>query len=191
MQLQFTILDPSVHLCECGCGNPTNFYRGVARRFLRHHNGRCPLPLEDRFWAKVSQKGPVPEGYPSPGNCWLWTGRPNRDGYGHIQNSPKPEGRTLLVHRLSYQLQRGPIVDGLQIDHLCRNHACVNPLHLEVVTARTNILRGNNPTAINARKTECPRGHPLSGDNLYITPTGGRSCRLCRYRYRKIQDHHA
>jgi hypothetical protein len=69
----------------------------------------------------------------------------------------------------------------LQIDHLCRVRHCVNPAHMEPVTPRENILRSPVAlAAINARKTHCPQGHPLSGANLYRTPQGFRACRECR-----------
>lgn len=85
------------------------------------------------------------------------------------------------VHRLAWEEVRGPIPAGLVIDHLCRNRACYRIDHLEVVTQRENILRGEGATAVHARKTQCPQGHPYSGPNLYVEPsTGKRRCRTCR-----------
>ena len=81
----------------------------------------------------------------------------------------------------------GKVKDGLVIDHLCRHTSCVNPSHLEAVTPGENTLRGYGPTAMNARKTECVRGHSLSGDNLYVDPDGNRGCRACR-RIRESSD---
>jgi hypothetical protein len=88
------------------------------------------------------------------------------------------------AHRFAYSVLVGPIPDGLQIDHLCRNEMCVNPEHLEPVTQRINMLRGTGPQAVNAQKTHCPKGHPLSGNNVYAhtvraTGTPGRRCRTC------------
>lgn len=85
----------------------------------------------------------------------------------------------LMAHRVSYLLNRGPIPHGRQLDHLCRNTACVNPDHLEAVEPRTNYLRGTGFGAINAAKTECKNGHPLSGDNLRIGSNGERLCHIC------------
>lgn len=81
---------------------------------------------------------------------------------------------------MSHELHKGPIPEGLVIDHLCRNRGCVNPDHLEAVTQRENILRGEGLAAANARKTHCPKGHPYSGENLYVVPSSGRrQCRIC------------
>lgn len=129
---------------------------------------RKPTSIE-RFWAKVDKSG----------ECWLWTGCLNRDGYGHISDGS-------LAHRFSYEIHVGPIPDGLTIDHLCRSRACVNPDHLEPVTLRTNILRGTSPSAVNAVKTHCKNGHPFDSANTRILPEGWRRCRLCeRDRSRK------
>lgn len=89
--------------------------------------------------------------------CWGWTGSPNGNGYGHA----RVDGKTYVAHRYVYQSTVGPIPEGLQLDHLCRNRMCVNPSHLEPVTHRENVLRGQGHAAINARKTHCSCGLPL------------------------------
>lgn len=71
--------------------------------------------------------------------CWLWQGELNRNGYGRVWIN----GKRVMVHRAVWQVLRGPIADGLVLDHLCRNRGCCNPDHLEPVTARENTLRGN------------------------------------------------
>lgn len=123
---------------------------------------------EERFWLKVGKRG--------PDECWEWLSGKHSDGYGKFWL----DGRTELAHRFAYELMRGPIPDGLQIDHLCRNRACVNPSHMEIVTGEVNTLRGLSFAAQNARKTHCAHGHPLSGDNVYITSDGERVCRTCK-----------
>lgn len=120
-----------------------------------------------RFWSKVQKV--------DCGGCWMWVGAATRQGYGQIN----VQGRMAYAHRVSYEMAVGPIPVGLQIDHLCRNRRCVNPDHLEPVTRRENILRGDGITARNARKTHCAKGHSFAGDNLYVYPDGNRGCRIC------------
>ena len=107
--------------------------------------------------------------------CWLWTGSTNNYGYGTLSLF----GGFALAHRLSYELFVGSIPDGLVLDHfVCDTRACVNYEHLKPVTHQENILRGSGLAAHNARKTHCPEGHPLSGDNLRVYG-GRRVCHTC------------
>lgn len=136
------------------------------------------IPTASRFWTKVDRDGPLPEFRPDLGPCWLWLGATDPRGYGML----RVDGKVRRAHRWSYEHHVGPIPEGLQIDHLCRVPACVNPAHLEPVTSRENtVVRGvTAPAAVNARKTHCPQGHPYSGDNLVTRRGGGRLCRICR-----------
>lgn len=107
---------------------------------------------------------------PEPNSgCWIWIGELS-GLYGRYRGQK--------VHRLTYEKAKGPIPDGLVIDHLCRNMSCVNPDHLEAVTQRINTLRGVGPTAKNAVKTHCSKGHELSGNNVRIL-RDRRYCQEC------------
>lgn len=123
-------------------------------------------PLAERLWAGALADGT---------GCWVWRRGLNDSGYGWIKSG----GRTRRAHRVAYELVKGPIPDGLEIDHLCRVRACINPDHLEAVTHRENQLRGKTVGAANARKTHCLRGHPYDATNTYRPPSGGRHCRGC------------
>lgn len=120
---------------------------------------------------------------PETGYCWLWTGRLNHEGYG-VFNAffPHPEAEERIkfqsAHRWAYHAYVGPIPEGYQIDHLCRVRRCANPYHLEAVTGRENLLRGNTFQAKNAAKTHCDHGHPFDEKNTGYT-SEGRRCRAC------------
>jgi hypothetical protein len=121
-----------------------------------------------------------------PSGCLVWTGCLNDSGYGLIRT----RGRNLRVHRVMWEMFEGPIPDELQIDHLCRNRACANVTHLEPVTQRENLLRGETVTARLAAVTHCPQGHEYTPENTYRTSKGTRGCRECgreRYHRNKIR----
>jgi|SRR4051794_3698549 hypothetical protein len=136
-----------------------------------------------RFWSKVDFHGPV---MPDMGTCcWQWKAYTTQQGYGQFGFA----GKICCAHRVAYELLIGPLPPWrehgrtMELDHLCRNPSCVRPLHLELVTHAVNGRRGNSGVVSGAQqraKTHCPRGHPLSGSNLYVTPRGARSCRECR-----------
>jgi len=118
---------------------------------------------------------PVPAGVVGP--CWEWLGSADEKGYGRVTIS----GVVFKVHRLAYAHLREPFPLELVIDHLCRNHLCCNPTHLEPVTSRVNTLRGESPAAKRARQTKCIAGHELAGENVYTHPKRGtRECRTCK-----------
>ena len=129
-------------------------------------------PLIERFWAKV-------EITPS---CWVWRGTRNKLGYGYLNSS----GKRTPAHRVAYNLLVGPIPEGLELDHLCRNPFCVNPEHLDVVSHLENVRRGMGFSGINFRKTHCSKGHPFDATNTYVWKRNGqRRCLACLYAGRK------
>ncbi|MES2211457.1 MAG: HNH endonuclease signature motif containing protein [Chloroflexota bacterium] len=108
-------------------------------------------------------------------SCWLWTGTVTWRGYGQLYIY----GRFQQAHRAVYEEVRGPIPDGLHLDHLCRNRACVRPDHLEPVTAGENLRRGFGASGINGRKTHCINGHEFTTENTVVYPSGTRRCKAC------------
>jgi hypothetical protein len=131
-------------------------------------------PLAERFYSGL-------EPCTDPGcSCILWGGVTNK-GYGVIKAAGRGS-RNLAVHRLAWELEKGPIPDGLTIDHVkargCRHTTCCNIAHLEPVTMRVNCLRGMSPHAINAAKTHCDHGHEFDLFNTAYRH-GLRRCRTC------------
>jgi hypothetical protein len=108
------------------------------------------------------------------GPCWLFSGAINSKGYGCLGDR--------LAHRIAYEDANGPIPEGMQIDHLCRNRTCCNPAHLEPVTLQENMRRRG------AIRTECPQGHPYDEANTRVNARGHRSCRECQKRWRRESD---
>ena len=116
--------------------------------------------------------------------CLVWSGRKSAiSGYAVMSHC----GAEYYVHRLAWEDQRSPIPKGMCIDHLCRNRACINVDHMEVVTRGENVLRGESLAAKNARSNTCIHGHAWTDENTYRRrDDGSRFCRTCsRIRMRK------
>jgi hypothetical protein len=150
------------------CARP-HVARGYCKRHyqLARRNGLGVVPQqtpEELFWSKVAKSA----------DCWLWTGAKTRDGYGQLRS----RGQGKYAHRVAYELTRGDIPAGLELDHLCRNPSCVNPDHLEPVTHRENLMRGDSPSARQARKTHCIHGHEFTEANT-LRQGSRRRCRAC------------
>lgn len=157
-----------------GCES-TAIARGLCQRcwqrWRRSHDPSIDttglITQESRFWSRVDRRGEHV--------CWVWQGSLH-DGYGYVHLKGFPAG----AHRVSWLLLKGSLpVPPLELDHICRNRACVNPNHLEPVTHRVNVLRGEGVAAQKSRQVTCLRGHPLSGENLIYRPDRGRECRTC------------
>lgn len=152
--------------CDCGgqsVAAPRDLFFGkvVACGCYRIEQISGKEPPAERFWRFVSKDAD---------GCWRWSGHRIKNGYGRFNDGE----RAWLAHRFSFVLNGGALESGKELDHLCRVRACVNPAHLEQVTRQTNIDRG-----LGAKKADCIHGHPLSGPNLYVMPSGRRQCRQC------------
>jgi hypothetical protein len=136
------------------------------------------------FWSRVARSG--------SDQCWPWTAGRLSSGYGRFHSG----GKAGRAHVLAWELAFGPVDSDKHLDHQCHNsdstclgaaaclhRRCVNPAHLELTTLVTNVMRGQSPFAVNARKTHCKRGHELTGDNVAPTSAGGRRCAVCARAY--------
>jgi hypothetical protein len=135
-------------------------------------------PPNERFWTKVDKNGPVPTYRPDLGPCWIWTGSRDAHDYGQFYAN----GSKVLAHRYAYETGVGPIPEGLEPDHLCRVHPCIRPSHLEPVTRRENLRRGQGLVASKMAQTHCEQGHEFTPDNTYLWRER-RHCRACRAKH--------
>lgn len=163
-----------------GCASDASVRGWCDKHYRRWKKHGDPLTTQlivgddaQRFWSKVDKDGPTP--CPDLGRCWIFTGGLTHDGYGQFSIA----GVMIYAHRYSYELTVGAIPGGREIDHLCRTRDCVRASHLEPVTTRENLLRGDTITAENAAKTHCKQGHEFSPVNTRIRRDGGRECRAC------------
>lgn len=168
----------SATLCQCGCGLPApiaprtdarkGWVKGEPRPWRQGHAIRAYAA--SRPYYVVEDRG-----FASP--CWIWQRALSSGGYGRMHLG----SRTLQAHRVFYERVHGPIPDGLQLDHLCRNRACINPEHLEPVTPSENGKRGLRGQ-LRTPPTHCKAGHPYTPANTRVTPKGALKCRACHRR---------
>jgi hypothetical protein len=138
-------------------------YAGHIESYTPGMKPRVRRPLVDRFWEKVNKTD----------TCWIWTACKTAAGYGYFaigHSGPQ------YAHRLAYQLANPISLKGLQLHHICKNRACVNPSHLEVTD---NLSHPDGAAGVNRQKTHCKHGHELSGNNLYVKSNGSRECIAC------------
>jgi hypothetical protein len=131
-------------------------------------------PVDERFWSFVK------EPFDPINDCWNWQGHVNvRHGYGQFTLS---RNKKLRAHRFAYEFFNGPIPEGLEVHHNCDNRKCVNPTHLELLSARehTTTKRLFDLGALSRVKTHCPQGHLYDEENTGLTPSGGRYCKACK-----------
>lgn len=118
------------------------------------------------------------------GDCLVWTGTVLQNGYGTMRVHYRRE----YVHRISYELAKGPIPTGLHIDHLCRNTRCVEPSHLEAVTPGENTRRAApyRKPVVHVKPERCSKGHEMTEENTY-RPERGWKCRTCMREWRRAR----
>ncbi len=143
-----------------GCGRPHKS-RGYCHSHVTQLRRGEPLSSLLSWGRSVKERAFAVRKIDDVTGCWVWDAPLNDKGYGSIQANRK----VTTVHLAFWRETVGPVPDGLELDHLCRNRACFNPAHLEPVTGRVNVLRGINPAAVNARKTHCSNGHPFDEAN--------------------------
>lgn len=178
---------------HCPQGHPydeaNTMVRGNGRRVCRTCARARYTPVP-----KVSLAERLEAGADHGPGCWLWKGSLNGDGYARYSDT--------AMHRLAYELAKGPIPAGLTVDHECHNadptckggacihRRCVNPSHLALKSIGENVMAGVGFGAVNARKTHCPQGHPYSQENTYVNPNSGyRLCRTC-HRERALERYY-
>ncbi len=168
----------------CGfheCGQPYYAHGLCSQHNIHRRNGKELKPIKrtrSRKLPFVIEYDESPCTNPTlRGPCYVYRGTKTPKGYGQASIGNK----SVLIHRLAWVRQRGPIPEGLEIDHQCRNRACCNPDHLRVVTKAVNVTEnviGNGPQIMAAR-THCPQGHAYDEKNTYRDKLGHRSCREC------------
>jgi hypothetical protein len=140
------------------------------------------MGIEFRFWLRIAK---------TLDGCWEWTGGCDKDGYGQLKVRRHGKITTMRAHHMAFTLMGRSIPNGMQLDHLCRNRCCVRPEHLELVSGAENNARSGSPSAVNARKTHCIRGHEFNQSNTRVDKNGHRRCKICDNENRKTPERRA
>lgn len=144
----------------------------AARKYAYNNVRRRALALEpDHIRARLMSKVRISEN-----GCWLWRAYRTKDGYGHFSIAD----RMLEAHRVAWELDRGAIPAGLEIDHICKNPSCVNPQHMELVTHAENLRRGDGWGGKHFKKQTCIHGHAMRRVFLPGAKRHRRICDECR-----------
>lgn len=143
-------------------------------RMIKGGSAGRRVPLEIRLWSGAVE---------CENGCWVWGRSLRGTKYGGLVR----DGKGVAAHRAAWELAKGPIPEGMTIDHLCRNTLCINPSHLEVVTLRENVLRSEGIAAREARQTHCKYGHEFTEANTYRLPSKrSRYCRECKRQKERV-----
>jgi hypothetical protein len=183
------------HLTCAGCGIEYVNYRKPKDVSNAYCTRECSARNRPKPAGSGQQAKPLIEWFRTGplNDCWPWLGSHSNGGYGTYRGNP--------AHRGVYEALVGAIPEGMYLDHTCHNdascpggsscphRACVNPFHLEPVSNKENILRGESPAAKNARKTHCPYGHPLDGV-IHLKDRIARRCLTC-HRLRQNAAYHS
>lgn len=136
-------------------------------------------PPKERFWKHVDKNGPVPPLHPELGNCWLWIGSLDPQGYGHFWSGDRtPAGNPKFIYAHIFAFGQS-VPQGMEVSHLCEIEACCRKPHLQMMTHRENVRYGHGVMARKAAQTHCIHGHPFDDANTMIDPNSTRHCRQC------------
>lgn len=180
---------PNSILCgNCGILLIPSGGNGKYRKTQRYCSPKCARKQQvpvvkspyERIWKHVRKTD----------GCWLWEGSRQSNGYGHMNCG---SGRTRPAHVIAYESIKGPVPEGLVLDHLCRTPLCVNPSHLEAVTQKENVLRSHMPNILLHHQGVCKRGHKVCEENTYFYIRGPRQgrvayCRVCEREKKRLQE---